>query len=220
MSDALTTARPTGSAPPIADGATARVLGVVRALIALGRQLTEALRQRDPSDDPVPAIRRFGIPTIAEVVARVARGLQLALALEARLLRRGDRPFSLRVPMPAAPRTRTPCASGAKRVRKAEEDADLDPFPSAEEIAELVRKRPVGEVIVDICLDFGIAADHPLWEDVRNAIFETGGNYVRLVMDLCKRVGAVFLATNGSFDPSQPGYLAPSALAVGTGPPV
>ena len=217
MSDALTSARPTGTAPPIGDGATARVLGVVRALIAFGRHLTAALRLRDPSEDPEPVILHFGVPTIAQIVARVARGLQMALALEARLLRRGDRPFPLGIPMPAAPRTRTGGTPGAARVRKAE-DADPDPLPSAEEIAELVRKRPVGEVIVDICLDFGITADHPLWADVRQAIFETDGNYVRLVMDLCKRVGAVFVAAHGSFDLSKPGYW-PPAMAVGTGPP-
>ena len=83
MSDALTTARPTKPPPPTGDGATARVLGVVRALIAFGRHLTEALRLRDPSDDPEPVIRHFGVHTIAQIVARVARGLQMALALEA-----------------------------------------------------------------------------------------------------------------------------------------
>jgi len=217
MSDALTTARPIKTAPQTGDGATARVLGVVRALIAFGRHLTEALRLRDPSDDPVPVIRHFGVPTIAQIVARVARGLQMALALEARLMRRGDRPFPLRIPMPAAPRPGPRGISRTTRDRVAD-DADLDPLPSAEEIAERVRKRPVGEVIVDICMDFGIAADHPLWSNVRKAIFETGGSFVRLILDLCHRHGAVFDATHGPFDLSKPGYWAP-AMAVGTGPP-
>ena len=217
MSDALTTARPTKPPPPTGDGATARVLGVVRALIAFGRHLTEALRLRDPSDDPEPVIRHFGVPTIAQIVARVARGLQMALALEARLMKRRDIPFPLRIPMPAAPRTRTGGTPGATRVRKAA-DADLDPLPSVEEIAALVRKRPVGEVIVDICIDFGIATDHPLWADVRKAIFETGGSFTRLIMDLCHRSGAIFDEKYGPFDLSKPGYWAP-AMAVGTGPP-
>ena len=163
-----------------------RLLAVVRALIAFGRHLAEALRQRDPAENPIRLIRHFGVPTVAEIVARVTYALRLALALEARLVPLVARPVAERVADVAPVRQ---CAKAAPRVQR-DPDADEpppDPLPSVEEIAQLIRRRPLGDVIVDICRDFGIATNHPLWREVYDALLVYTHSVIGLVRKLVNR---------------------------------
>ncbi len=195
-----------------------RLLSVVRALIAFGRHLTEALRQRDPAENPIRLIRHFGVPTVAEIVARVTYALRLALALEVRLAPLVAKPAAARVASLAPVRQR---AQGAPRVRP-DPDADEpppDPLPSVEEIAQLIRRRPLGDVIVDICRDFGIAANHPLWQEVYDALLFCQGGVTRLVRRIVNRHHAGWcLAPLVDDEPAEAFYWTP-ALMLGTGPP-
>lgn len=185
MSDAPATVRPNPTDPSPAranDGSpTGRVLVLVRALIVYGQQLLDGLRQ--PHPDPMLAIG-FGPITLASIIARVLRALRIAAALEERLLRpERKREAAADTPSPRTPSVRKPREAG----RKAARWDDDDRMPTAEQIAAMLRGRPVGSVLVDICRDLGIGPRHPLWRDLRYAIMDTGGDVTKLVMGMIRR---------------------------------
>src|SRR4051812_7264739 len=64
-----------------------RLLGLVRRLIEYGKGLANTLRQHSVATDLAAVTRPFGTRDIALILARITRGLQLADALEARLVR-------------------------------------------------------------------------------------------------------------------------------------
>ena len=39
----------------------------------------------------------------------------------------------------------------------------------------MIRRRPIGKVLVDICADLGIGIDHPLWQELRWIIIDHHG---------------------------------------------
>jgi len=152
-------------------------------------------------------------PDIALILARIKRGLQLAAALEARLVRHPMReeaaPAPARAPPDRARRT-------AQRTRAAASPLAL--VPTAEEIAAALRHRPVGEVIADICRDLGIARSHPLWGEMLMVVTEFGGNFVKLFKDVQARVSLRFTDPTLTED-NWPVPLPQTAAACGTGPP-
>jgi hypothetical protein len=202
---------------------TSRLIGVVQALIAFGRHLSEALLQRDPTENPIRLIRHFGVATVAEIVARVAYALQLAMALEIRLSQRLSRLATVHaVASASAP---APVRQRAKSPPRAKRDPDADepppePLPSVEELVRMIRNRPVADVIVDICRDFGIAANHPLWWRVYDALLiEPTNSVVRLARVIVDRRHAAW--TYAPFvgeEPLEASFWDP-ALRLGTGPP-
>ncbi len=145
-----------------------------------------------------PAIhgRQFGTINITLILARIGRGLLRAAALEARLHRNAARldapprphapparPLSASTeasPQPPAPRRRFD-------PRGADEDTLLAHMPTPEQIAAEIRRRPIGEVIADICRDLGIVPAHPLWTELARAIMREGGRYAALIIDILKR---------------------------------
>ena len=76
--------------PPTQPSRSANLLGLVRKLIDYGRELAATIRQR-AFTDPGPVITCFGTADVALILARIARGLHRADALEARLIRNADR---------------------------------------------------------------------------------------------------------------------------------
>ncbi|MGE0419741.1 MAG: hypothetical protein AB7O80_23305, partial [Acetobacteraceae bacterium] len=68
-----------------------------------------------------------------------------------------------------------------------DEEAELRNLPSAKEIADRIRRKPIGEVLVEICRDLGIDGQHPLWRDVFKLITFNGGNYTRLFQIVTSR---------------------------------
>ncbi len=48
-------------------------------------------------------------------------------------------------------------------------------------------RRPIGAVIADICRDFGIMPNHPLWRELRVVVIRYGGSRANLVKDICER---------------------------------
>ena len=199
-------------APTTEPSRSGRLLNVVRKLINFGRELVAAVRERATAE-PRFAKGRLGTTDLALIFARIAHGLLLANALEARVLQRaahldaGPRPARARSAprAPAAPRVAEPA------------DAGLAHLPTAEQIAAEVRRRPIGAVIADICRDLGILPSHPLWPDVARAMLEYGGSPARLVSDLIDRA---FSAPPPTVAPAAlPGPNPRFETPGGTGPP-
>ncbi len=169
---------PTPTTEPSRSG---RLLDLVHRLIDYGRELAATIRERT-AIDPLFVKARFGTTDLAVILARIFRGLLLAEALEARVLRRaahldaGPRPGKTR------PAAKSPAARPTPEI-----DAQLTQLSTPEQIATEVRRRPIGAVIVDICRDLGITGSHPLWREVQWAIIKHRGSLVRLVMAIINR---------------------------------
>ena len=217
--------RPDPPSDPVPDCApapsrTGRLLGLLRKLIDYGKDLAHTLQQRSAATALFTVALQFGTRDFALILARITRGLQLANALEARLLSRPGReetaPALVRAPSDRPRRTGQPVAPRASKAA-----SQLPDMPTAEEIAAALRQRPVGAVIADICRDLGILPSHPLWDEVAMVVTEYGGNYVKLFSDVLDRVCARFADPFGF---TQDAWLEPwsqaAAVAVcGTGPP-
>lgn len=199
--------------PPRADSdmppRISRVLGLVHKLIDYGKQLAATVQERAAAPGFACFARPFGSTDLAVILSRIANGLRLAAALEARLCRRAARGQDLRS-SPTPPLT----GGGARAGRQAAapvprigpaQDPRLAHLTTDKEIAAAVRCRPVGAVIADICGDFAIAPgqlDRAFWDEIRHAITMYGGSLVRFLGNLHQRLSA-FRAGNHA-DPSEP----------------
>jgi hypothetical protein len=207
--------------PPSTDrrGGLARLLGLVRKLIDYGKDLAATLQARGLTDRPAGASAHFGTRDIALILSRIAVALLRADALEARLLLSAARPD----PTPCPPRAPSQRAPHAARREEAEPAAQPDPrlarLPTPEQIAAEIRRRPIGAVLIDICRDLGIMADHPLWRELHPAIILHGGGFAAFFKDMCERAfGAWRSSMNALAAPpasSPPLSLEPAS----TGPP-
>ena len=186
-----------------------RLLSLVRKLIDFGRDLAATLHQR-AATDPRSVVRSFGICDLALILLRIQRGLLRANALEARLVQSAARLDAERKPR-SAPAKPKPHPDRPAVPHTDAPDAPLA-LPTEAEIAAWVRRRPIGAVIADICRDFGIACDHPLWRELQRAITRERGNYVRLVSEIIDRRARRIAE---AWFPSSP----PAAAPVATGPP-
>ncbi len=176
MSAAATASPPTPE--PTRSG---RLLSLVRKLIEYGKELAATIRQRAVTD-PLTVSVCFGTTDVALILARINRGLQRANELEARVLRGAAHLDAKRAP------TKTRSAPKLQPASPTEEaEPGVVKLPTPAWIAAEVRRRPIGEVIADICRDLGIMPSHPLWREVHLAITIHNGNYVRLVKDILDR---------------------------------
>jgi hypothetical protein len=201
------------------------LLGLVQKLISYGTFLAATLRQRGLGNHPDIQGRQFGTTNIALILARIARGLLRAAALEARLqhsaahLDTPQRPRAPRTPSaavePRAPHRR------AGRSDTDDDEALLAHMPTPEQIAAEVRRRPVGQVIADICRDLGIVPAHPLWQELAPAIMIEGGRFAALVIDIMKRWRRMPIPEYWPEEPPPYSWAAwsYSPTPVGTGPP-
>jgi hypothetical protein len=195
--------------PPAAPGQdqpsspSGKLRSLIRKLIDCARGCLHALQHPAPAAPPaLPP----GIVTL--LIARLTRGLARATALEARvaeLAPRLDRPAREEAPAAAAAvaaaslsETPAPAAQeSAARTRKKPRAAGAAPaslaaaIPSAEQIAAEVRRRPIGEVLADICADIGITCTHPLWPELQEAIVAYGGRYDRLLAGIAQPTEAL-----------------------------
>ncbi len=156
-----------------------QALGLVRTLIAHGKNFADALRRRatDPHLLPRFAVLAtiFATTDLTLILARITRGLLRAAALEARLSRRAARgqdltPTPFRLPSPRKPR-KAPASTLARPT-------------TTEEILAQDRHRPIGVVLVGICLDLGIMPGHldrATWDGLSRHIIEYGGSLAKLV---------------------------------------
>ncbi len=216
---------------------TGRLLGLLRKLIDYGKGLASTLQQRNPAAPVAFNARGFGTIDIALILAHITRGLQLAAALEARVLRRVAHQeagaASPREPAPAvgsareaapaavsAPSPRNPPAAQPADRRAKEADPRLALLPTPEEIAAEVRRRPICAIIADICRDLGIVPANPLWQDVTSALIENGGSLVVLFNDTYSRVSTAVAALIAIAPAESPGmYLRHLPATSGADPP-
>ncbi len=195
-----------------------QVLGLLRTLVTYGRNLADTLRQHSAAPHLLPCFafvaRTFATTDLALILARITRGLLRAAALEDRLRQRAARgqdlqqPARSRPPSARKPRAATP----AKRQHDPAGDPCLASPPTLEQIAAEDRRRPIGAVLVDICLDLGIAPgqmDRATWDELSGAVIEYGGSLVTLMFS--RKLGQL------SGDPAARADFGPIPL---TGPPI
>jgi hypothetical protein len=192
-----------------------RLVGFVRRLIGYGRELAASFQRGEtPLDpaDPRDAAYRFGTRDLRIVLARIARGLLLAEALEIRLARRGNGPGTQ--PPTRATACPSPARASGKRPPRPETDREPDPdnLPTAESIAEAVRHRQIGAVLADIRRDFGITPNHPAWQEAFGLLISYGGQLAPLIRDVMARMRRVRV-------PLPPAAFALGMRPVCTGPP-
>ncbi len=218
---ARVTAEPGAAPDPHDQGANKRgqLLGLVRKLLTFGRDLVSSLQRQNTPMPRKQVARRFGTFNLALIIARLTRGLAIAARLESRLLR----PCPAQNPPRANPDRPTqptkPRATRPPPLSPSEDDAALlRGLPSAKEIAERVRGRPVGAVIVEICRDLGIDASHELWPDIRDAIIQNGGNLVRMLNIWTGHIPGLLAGLSDYANaPLSPAWGGP--LVASTGPP-
>ena len=167
-----------------------RLLGVLRKLVAYGTNLLTILQQGASAQREALARRAFGTKDLTLIIERIKCGLLRAAGLEVRLsafVKRGRdlRPAPWRMSMPRerkeAADTEAPAAAVPTQVAPSEMVWQL---PSAEEIAEQVRTRPLGVVINDICHDLGLQpgmVDGVLWRELADAFVDCGFSLARFV---------------------------------------
>jgi hypothetical protein len=202
---------------------TGRLLGLVRTLIDRGKQLATTLQQRTATTNLSGIIRNFGTIDIADIVARITRGLLRAAALEAKLDQRLARQQAQQAAAAAltAPSTREPRAPRptTNRSASAPEDQGVAHLPTPEAIAAEIRRRPIGAVIADIIRDLGIVPSDPLWRELAGAVLEHGGNLSALFTDTCNRIAAFIFNPPPEGHPEGVVPPLPPWLESATGPP-
>ncbi len=219
---AETTAPDPQQDPASSGGATlsrvGRALSLVRKLIDYGKRLAGTLQQPTvAATDVFDASMNFGAADLAAIVARIARALHLAGALEDRLISLAAQPE--RASRGNLPAVRQPCAAppaehAAPPVAPSDDGAqsNLDGLPAAEDIAAQMRRRPIGAVIADICRDLGINPGHPLWRELSWVILDNGGNVSGLLKHVFRQSTLHFehwcadrgIDMHAPFWPSQP----------------
>ena len=199
MSDTATV--PAATLDPDADRAEiariSQVLALVRGLIAYGRHLHGTLEEYDLNPHVVPwfasLVRLYGFDDIDLILARLTRGLLRAAALQARL----GKSFASLLPHPLQQnRAARPLGGWGRAPRKPRAprwaippgwlpgDPSPDPQPTPYQdmyaaIAGLDRDRPIGAILLDICLDLAIVPalmDAATWDELRLAITLHGGD--------------------------------------------
>ena len=218
MSAAATTA---DLPPPSRSG---RLLTLVRRLIDYGKQLAATLRQRAVPSDTTDLVCTFGTSDLPLILARIAQGLLRAGLLEEKIARTATRldaePQPKPAPSPRAPRA-LPCEADAPSPRQTQSQQPTDAasllanLPTADQIAAMVRRQPIGAVLADICRDLGIAPSHPLWRELHLAINQYGGNWLRMAMERLDRAFPIaHIVARLKAKPAAP------PEPVGTGPPL
>lgn len=168
------------------------LLGIVHKLVAYGTNMITTLQEGTSAYQSTMAMIIFGTKDFALIIARIKCGLQRAAMLEVRLNQFVTRGRDLYVPSERPSTPRGPqVAPSADAAAPPGGDEVLALLPSVEEIAEQVRRRPLGIVICDICRDLGLAPslmDPALWDELFVAVLEYGASINRLRWDCTKPV--------------------------------
>jgi hypothetical protein len=201
-------------------------------VILHGHDLAQKLHQRAGTTPAYVLRTAFGTTDLPAILRRITRGIMLAVALHERLERRAARgrditPAPVRFPSPRKPATPLPRTPRAKP----QAARDVVALPTPQEIAALLRRKPLGAMIVDICHDLGIMpgnVDPELWRELRDAIVEYGGSLAKYhagTPDLCPAPFETIEPRSGSMlqsasmgEGSQHRNPAPPVL-LATGPP-
>ena len=194
----------------------AAMLSLVAVLAEYGRHLAETIEHRAIWRGFATIAQFFGTATMPVILAHIQRGLMRAVALERLLLRRATRGRDLAIlarrmrvrsaeaptdpqpePAPADPATPQPAEAlaaehpASRPVRRVpEEPLTLDTLPSMAQVEAEVRRRPIGQTIVDICRDLGISptlCDGSFWNRVFMAIHCYRGSFANIMLEMRRR---------------------------------
>lgn len=188
MLDAATLSEPTPT--PDQDRAASRkavppgiaqVLYVLRFLIDYACHIAAFAEECAVRGDISPVTVRFGKSiAIEQLIIRVASGLRRALMLQEMLQQRAATGCDIE------PVQRRPSGPSG-RSKQDGEDQDKPPkterLPSAEEIAAELQRKPIGEVVAQICHDIGIVPSdltQEQWDALQAVIATYGGSTMRL----------------------------------------
>jgi hypothetical protein len=194
------------------------VLSLLRKLIDYGQDLVHLVQQRAAAGTLLTVALRFGTQDAAVILARIARGLLLANALEARLISRPER-LDAGPALAGSAGVRAPPGGAERTFRPALKRPALPDVPTAEEIAAALRHRPAAAVIGDICRDLGIVPAHPLWGEVMAVLSEHGGGFVKYFRNVMDRMCLWLTARAAVYAEVWPAPRSQPTAACGTGPP-
>jgi hypothetical protein len=210
----------TGAATPSRIG---RLLAVVRRLIEYGQNLATTLQQNPSGPGFVRRASAFGTLDLAVIIARIACGLRRAVALEERLNQRAasGRDLTIASLRRRSATARKPHAPSSPQPR------EQVPMPTVEQIAAKVRRKPIGEVIIDICCDLGITpgdVSPALYREIFDAVVSYGGRFVHFFRDTMTRLrhGAELIRGGAEVAQWAPGSSTPAlalSIQLPTGPP-
>jgi len=194
---------------------TSMVLVLLGKLIGYGKELARSLKQGAPAQFVLTVAMHFGTRDLALILRRISRGIRLATALQTDLVNWPMRGY-LRL---ASETKRPPCTAPAA---KSPPRPPLPDLPTEAEIAEAIRTRRIGALIVQICSDFGIGWEHPLFHEIADVVAEFGGDLAGMV-NVCKDPAGFWRSGPPAQEPvTEPaGGLPPSPqpTAFTTGPP-
>jgi len=165
------------------------LLVLLHTFIAYGRNLADTLRQHAADPRVLPwftdVALTFHSVDLTLILARISRGLLRAAALQERLRRLAARGQDLDPdrPRPSRPRKSRPRKKPAPRLHDPVRAPSLESPPTLEQIAAEDRRRPIGAVLVDICLDLGIGRgqmDPATHEELDDAVMNYHGSLCTL----------------------------------------
>jgi hypothetical protein len=185
----------------------AALLHTVRILLGFGRHLAETATHRSASPDFNAIAACFGTGRLHAIVAHLQRGILRAMALERVLLARAARgrdigcvtPRERATAIPAAPAdppaagqpVRAPTARQVARPSRSPGWDDPEIFmPALLELEAQVRRRPIGRILVDICLDLAVVPGFctgPFWNTLFDSIRLHGGSVATLMQEKTRR---------------------------------
>jgi hypothetical protein len=191
----------------------AAFLQTLRILLNYGRHLTETVSDRAAAPSFASIAVCFGTARLETILAHLQRGLLRAIALERVLLARAarGRDIALVVPRlrsvaespapaadppalaadgaaaPSAPVART---AAARPARPAGWNDPTLYMPTLEELEARVRRRPLGQTIIEICLDLAVVpgiCTGPFWNELFDLMRCYGGTLATLMQERCRR---------------------------------
>ena len=175
-------------------------LDMVHILTRYGRFLDKVLHHRTAHPNFPTLAANFGTHDIRRIIAHVTRGILRAMVLKQYLLALAAQGRELEVVPRKEPATEEEIAALKIKLRPSANPRPRRPFrspydplhfyiPTAAELLAQVRSRPVGQTLMEICLDLGITAaccDGETWDVISRAIADFGGSinaYYEVVVD-------------------------------------
>ena len=173
---------------PVPEGIAA-VLVLVRILLEYGRHLAATLDHRAAARSFSVIAQFFGTARVPEILARLARGILRATALERVLLARAARGRDLVVLQPRrrAERAAPQPAAAQQPPKPRPVRPELPEFPTLEQLEADIRRRPIGHAMADICRDLGISpslCEGRFWTALYCAIAWYRGNFAKYYKDI------------------------------------
>jgi hypothetical protein len=194
----------------------AAFLQTLRVLLCYGRHLAETASDRAAAPSFTSIAACFGTARLETILAHLHRGLLRAMALERVLLARAARGRDIAFVEPRVPTVANPPAPAADPPGLAANGEAAQPAPDArpaaarparpagwndptlymptlEELEAQVRRRPLGQTIIEICLDLAVVPGFctgPFWNELFDLVRCYGGTLATLMQERCRRESA------------------------------